>query len=72
MVAAWKDPEAGTAGSQQDSYHLLQTKETKEGRTLYYAAVLVSVTLIPHSTQTPSYLTEYFLLGPSPLKPTVP
>ena len=73
MVAAckctgpiWKEPEAGIAGKQEDSHHLLKTKETKEDRTLYYAAVLVNVTLTPHSTQTPSHLYEHFLLWPWP------
>ena len=76
MVAAckltgpiWKEPETGIAGKQEDSYHLLQTKE---GRTLYYAAVLVSVTLILHSTQTPHTSMNTFCFGPGPLKPTVP
>ena len=79
MVAAcrctrpiWKEPEAGIAGKHEDSHDLLQTKETKEGRTLYYVAVLVSVTLISHSTQTASHLNEHFLLGPGPLNPTAP
>ena len=48
------------------------TKETKEGRTLYYAAVLVSVTLILHSFKTPHTSMSTFCLGPGPLKPTVP
>ena len=73
MVAAckctgpiWKEPEAGIAGKQEDSHHLLQTEETKEGRTLYYADVLVSVTLILHSTQTPHISMNTFCLGPGP------
>ena len=79
MVAAckctgpiWKEPEAGIAGKQEDSHHLHQTKVTKEGRTLSYAAVLVSVTLILLSTQTPHTSMNTFCFGPGPLKPTVP
>ena len=76
MVAAckytgpiWKEPEAGIAEKQEDSHHLLQTKETKEGRTLYYAAVQVSFTIIPHSTWTTPHLNEHFLLWPWPWPP---
>ena len=67
-----KEPEAGIAGKQEDSHHLFQTKETKEGRTLYYAAVLVSVTLIHHSTKTRHTSMNTSCFGPGPLKPTVP
>ena len=62
----WKEPQTGRTTGQEASHHILQTKETKEGRTLYYAAVLVSVTLILHSTQSPSFLIEHFLLWPRP------
>ena len=74
MVAACKctEPFGRSQRLEKLENKRILTKETKEGRTLYYAAVLVNVTLILHSSKTPHTSMSTSCLGPGSLKPTVP